>query len=205
MINSITLLEKITIAPPRAKIYSRLGFRKKTSLTSSQKQETDRHIEDAAALISLQGSFLILPLTGHDGRTIRLAGGLSFESEKLAAFLGQCREAALMGATAGSAIMDAIREKTSAGNLTTAVVYDATASEMADAALDWMMAYINRQLRREGKQLLPRRFSAGYSDFALTNQKALHQILQLEKFGVTLTPNFLLIPEKSVTAVTGIP
>lgn len=50
---------------------------------------------------------------------------------------------------------------------------DAVASEMADAALDWIMDYINRQLRREGRHLLPRRFFAGYADFALDNQAEL--------------------------------
>ncbi|MCK7506649.1 MAG: hypothetical protein MZV70_23005 [Desulfobacterales bacterium] len=109
-----------------------------------------------------------------------------------------------MGATAGNPIMEAIREKTNQGDLTAAVVYDATASEMTDAALDWIMAYINRQLRREGKQLLPRRFSAGYADFALENQKQIYEKLQLEKIGVTLTSSFILLPEKSVTAIGGI-
>jgi len=109
-----------------------------------------------------------------------------------------------MGATAGHPIMEAIREKTNHGDLTAAVVYDATASEMTDAALDWIMHYINGQLRREGKHLLPRRFSAGYADFALENQKAMHQKLQMEKIGVSITPDYILLPEKSVTAISGI-
>jgi hypothetical protein len=205
MLNSVIILEKIILDPPKAKIYSRLGFKKKiTSLSPSQKQETDRYIEEAVSLISMQGSFLTLPITKNEGRKIKLAGRLSFDSAKLAAFLGDCREAALMGATAGSSIMEAIGEKTRQDNLTAAVVYDATASEMADAALDWIMDYINRQLRREGKQLLPRRFSAGYADFALENQKEIYKKLQLAKIGVALTPSFLLVPEKSVTAISGI-
>jgi hypothetical protein len=205
MLDSVTILEKIIIEPPTAKIYSRLGFKKKiTSLSSSQRQQTDRHIEEAVSLISLQASFLVLPITKNDGRKILLASGLSFDSAKLASFLGDCREAALMGATAGGKIMEAIRNKTNLGDLTCAVVYDATASEMADAALDWIMDYINRQLRRESKHLLPRRFSAGYADFALENQREIYQKLQLEKIGVTLTPSYLMMPEKSVTAISGI-
>lgn len=205
MLNSVTILEKIILDPPKTAIYSRLGYsKKKTTLSSSRQLQTDRHIQEAVSLISLQGSFLTLPIHDNDGRTIQLAGGLSFESAKLARFLGDCREAALMGATAGSSIMQAIREKTVEDNMAAVVVYDATASEMADAALDWITAYMNRQLRREGKQILPRRFSAGYADFALQNQKEIHKILQLEKLGVSLTPSFLMTPEKSVTAISGI-
>jgi len=67
------------------------------------------------------------------------------------------------------------------------------------------MTYVNRQLLRESRRLLPRRFSAGYADFALENQKILHEQLQMERLGVSLTPRFLLVPEKSVTAVGAIP
>jgi hypothetical protein len=205
MLNSVILLEKIILDPPTAQIYSRLGFKKKiTSISPSRQKETDRHIEEAASLIHLEGSFLRLLINKNDGQNILLAKQVTFVSKKLSAFLRDCRETVLMGATAGSPIMEAIREKTSRGDLTAAVVYDATASEMADAALDWLMDYINRQLRREGKALLPRRFSAGYADFALENQRIIYDKLQMAKIGVTLTPSFILLPEKSVTAVSGI-
>jgi hypothetical protein len=205
MLNTLNILERIILNPPTAKIYSRLGFKEKsTSLSPSRRQETDRHIQEAVSLICLQGSFLLLPILKNDGRSIDLAPDLSFSSAKLARFLGGCREAALMGATAGPSIMEAIKEKTKQDHMTAAVVYDATASEMADAALDWIMDYINRQLLRESKHLLPRRFSAGYGDLALDNQKEIHEKLQLAKIGVNLTPSCLLVPEKSVTAISGI-
>ncbi len=205
MTDSVILLEKIMIDPPAAQIYSRLGFKKKvTALSSSHQKETNRHIEEAASIINLQGSFLRLPISKNDGQRITLAGQIIFNSTKLSIFLRDCREAILLGATAGSPVMEAIRQKTALGDLTAAVVYDATASEMTDAALDWIIAYINRQLRRESKHILPRRFSAGYADFALENQKAIYENLQMTKIGVTLTPSFLLVPEKSVTAISGI-
>ena len=206
MPNSAILLKNIVIAPPAAQIYSRLGFKRATtSLSSGRRRETDRHMEEAASMIRLQGSFLRLSIRRNDGRLISLQGRTTFRSEKLSAFLGDCRDAVLMGATAGKPIMDAIAEETARGNLTAAVVYDATASEMTDAALDWIMNYVNGQLRREGRRLLPRRFSAGYADFSLDNQKALHKKLQMEKIGVSITPACILTPEKSVTAISAIP
>ena len=206
MPNTVTILDHIIIAPPVAKIYSRLGFKKKiTSLSSDHRQETDRYMEEAASIIRLQGSFLRLSIRKNDGLTITLEGRTTFRSEKLSAFLGESRDAVLMGATAGKPIMDAIGEKTAQGNLTAAVVYDATASEMTDAALDWIMNYVNGRLRREGRRLLPRRFSAGYADFSLDNQKAMHKKLQMEKIGVSITPDCILHPEKSVTAIGAIP
>jgi cobalamin-dependent methionine synthase I len=109
-----------------------------------------------------------------------------------------------MGATAGSAIMDAIRGDTAGRDVTRGVVLDAAASEMTDAALDWIMDYFNRTLRRENKSLFKKRFSAGYGDFLLENQKTIYNLLQLDRLGVGITESCMLIPEKSVTAISGI-
>ena len=202
---SIVFLEKISIDPPREKIYQRLGFKKRTTqIPASRQKETDSFINEASYLISLKGSLLRLAIVHNDGEKIILAGGLTFASKKLSAFLRDCREAVLMGATAGGAIMEAIKEKTRQDDLAAAVVYDAAASEMTDAGLDWIMDYLNQQIRREGKTLLPRRFSAGYADFHLENQKAIYEILQMGTIGVTITSSFILLPEKSVTAISGI-
>ena len=202
---STVFFERIPIDPPRDQIYHRLGFKKRTTeISAIQRKETDALINEASSLIALQGMLLRLKIIQNNGETISVSGNLMFGSRKLSAFLRDCREIILMGATSGSAIMEAIRDKTDRNDLTAAVVYDATASEMTDAALDWIMNYINQTLRREGKSLLPRRFSAGYADFGLENQKIIYEKLQMEKFGVQISPSFILIPEKSVTAIGGI-
>ncbi len=202
---SVVFFERILINPPYEKIYQRLGFKKRiTELSGDQKKETDLFIREASSLISLQGTLLRLAVVNNDGEKIVLSGDLTFISRKLSVFLRDCREVILMGATAGKDIMEAIREKTRRDDLAAAVVYDATASEMTDAALDWIMDYCNQLLRRERKSLLPRRFSAGYADFSLDNQKNIYEKLQMDKFGVKINSSFILIPEKSVTAISGI-
>jgi hypothetical protein len=203
--DSVIILERIAIDPPCKKIYRRLGFKKNiTELTALRKKETDTLIEEALSLINLKGAMLKTTIRENNGAEVFLSGNLIFASKQLAAFLRDCREALLMGATAGRTIMDAIRDKTDKDNLSAAVVYDATASEMVDAALDWIMDYFNQQIRREGKKMLSRRFSAGYADFQLDNQQSIYQKLQMGKIGVSINNSFILEPEKSVTALGGI-
>ncbi len=205
MPDSLIILGNIFLNPPYAKIYSRLGYKKSTTqIALSQRRETDSAIEEAASLILLKGSIFRTLISKNDGEEITLAGNVTFSSKKLSALLKDCPEAVLMGATAGSAIMDAIGEKTNNDDLAAAVVYDATASEMVDAALDWIMDYLNQQLRRDGKRMLPRRFSAGYADFKLENQKIIYEKLEMGKIGVAINSGFILLPEKSVTAISGI-
>ena len=203
--DKVHYFKNISIATPLAQIYRRLGYRQGvTDLSPHDREETQGHIETALALIRLQGAARRLPVVLEDGAVVRLPEGATFESRKLLKFLENSSEILLMGATAGPDIMRAIQEDVAGRNVTRGVVLDATASETVDAALDWIMAWYNQTLRREGRRLLTARYSAGYGDLALENQRTMHRLLALDKIGVEITPSCMLIPEKSVTAITGI-
>ena len=135
---------------------------------------------------------------------VKLDEDILFVSKKLAAALRGAQEVLLMGATAGTAIMTAISESTNSDNLEEAVIYDATASEAVDEALTWLTRYFATELRRKGKRLFPHRFSAGYGDFELANQRIFYDTLVLSRLGISLTATHILTPEKSVTAICGI-
>ncbi len=197
--------ERITIEPPLEAIYRRLGYRKGlTQLKPGESKALRENIEQARTLISLKGAARRLPILSRDSRQIRLPGDQCLDSTNLAALLVNSQEVLLMGATAGAAIIEAIREDTAADNLSRAVVLDAAASETVDAALDWIEALFTRELRREGRQLTRSRFSCGYGDLALESQRIFYNLLDLKRFGVVLTQEYILDPEKSVTAVAGI-
>ncbi len=197
--------ERITIEPPLKAIYRRLGYRKGlTQLRPDEARSLGDRIEQARALISLKGAARRLPILSKTPRQIRLPGDRTLQSAQLAALLADSREIILLGATAGPAVIEAIGRDTADGNLTRAVVFDAAASEMVDAALDWMETFFGRELRREARRLTKSRFSCGYGDLALDNQKLFYDLLELGRLGIELTEQYILVPEKSVTAVAGI-
>jgi len=203
--HSVRFFDSVSIPVPRSRIYKRLGYRKgMTRLLPQQEDETNCYIEEAQSLMHFKGAVLRLSILKQDSSGINLPGDIRFESCQLSEFLDHCREIILMGATAGCDITDAIHEDTSGRNVTRGIVFDATASEMTDAVLSWIMEYYNRILRRENKSVLARRFSAGYSDFLLENQKTIYNLLQLNRIGIQITENCMLVPEKSVTAISGI-
>ena len=196
----------ISIIPPRNKIYQRLGYRREiTQLTSHQEKLTDSFISEAASFIALKGAALRIPIVERDSNVILLAAEeICLKSAHLASFLRNCTEALLVGATAGRDIVAATRENLENSAVVKAAVFDATASEMADGALGWLMDYYRRSLLRERKILLTKRYSAGYGDFALENQRYFHTLLDLGAIDVQITTDNILLPEKSVTAITGI-
>jgi hypothetical protein len=201
----VLFFESISVPVPRKNIYRRLGFVKGvTDVPTSQKEEIERYIEDASSLIRLKGAGLRMPVVEIKGARIILPDGAEFESRQLAKFLANCDEIVLMGATAGREIMDAIEEDATGANVTRGIVLDAAASEIVDASLDWIMDYFNQTLRRENRRLLGKRYSAGYGDLFLETQKVIYGLLQLDRIGIEITESCMLVPEKSVTAITGI-
>ena len=201
----VQIFPSINIPLPMDAVYRRLGYRGGiTKVDERKREEIDRYIEYATSLVSLKGGGLRVPLERVDPPLIVLGAGVDIRSAKLAGFLNGCKEALFIGSTAGGAVMDAIRKDTEEGDMTRGVVIDAVASEMTDAALDWIMGFFNRLLARENARLTRGRFSAGYGDFLLENQKMMYDMLKLDRIGVTINENFILIPEKSVTAVVGI-
>jgi hypothetical protein len=195
----------IHLEVPRRQVMHRLGYRRgRTRVGPDRIREVEAALEEAAALIELRGSALVLKVTVDPAGEIALETGEALRSTGLARMLSGSEKVLLMGATAGPGIMEKIRSDTLCGNLSRAVVLDAAASEMTDCALDWISAHMSRHVGREGLEITPARFSAGFGDFGLENQKTLHELLGLKEIGVEITGAYLLVPEKSVTAVAGI-
>jgi hypothetical protein len=203
--NKIILFDPITVSLPEKMIYRRLGYKRGvTQLTSLQNAEIKKYMNDALAYMHLRGVALRAPILEKSDEQIKLAETVMFKSRRLAAFLKNSREVIVMAATASNAIMEAIRSDTAGANITRGVVLDAAASETVDATLDWIVSYFNQTLRRENKTVTKSRFSAGYGDFPLTNQRTIYDLLHLDDIGVAITESLMLVPEKSVTAIAGI-
>jgi hypothetical protein len=203
--NGPQFFDRITIPAPLRDIYRRLGHKKGvTHLEARQRDELDAWIRDAGLLMHLKGVFRRFPVVERDVSKTLLPEDVVFESRDLASFLDGCNEIALIAATTGEDIIGEIQKAAAGHQLTRGVVFDAVASETVDAALNWITAYLRQVLRRENKAPRRGRFSAGYGDFTLQNQKRIFELLELQRLGVRINESFILIPEKSVTAVVGI-
>jgi glyceraldehyde-3-phosphate dehydrogenase/erythrose-4-phosphate dehydrogenase len=203
--SKVNFFDSINIAAPKQKIFSRLGARLGlTRISSKQASEIDEYIAEAQGIVKLKGAALRIPIQQKKEGKIVLATGIVFESISLYDFLKDAKDVLFIAATAGKEIVNAVAFDSQSNNLSRGVVFDAVASEMTDAALSWIMDYYSHELTRENRCLLSRRFSAGYGDFSLENQRIIYFALLLGHMGVTITNDNILVPEKSVTAVTGI-
>ncbi|MFA7676911.1 MAG: methionine synthase [Candidatus Omnitrophota bacterium] len=196
--------KSINITVSEEKVYRRLGYSPGlTQLSLGQQEEFRAYYNEAQEFLEPKGVFLEAAIKEKDTEKVVLSDGNLFASRLLASLLKGSDGILIMAATSGSGIVEAIN-KNQKGNMTKAVVYDALAGEAADACIDWLQQYCNRNLSREGAELLSRRISCGYGDFSHKYQKVLFDILDLGKLGLKINAGNMLIPEKSVIAVTGI-
>lgn len=203
--SNIRCFEYIPSSPSEGMILTRLGYRKtKTVFSEEYKEKLDRMIKEGLLMCNTKGIFGRYPIIEKSDKHIVLENNLIIESAGLAKLLSNSIEVVLMASTVGSEITDKIHHEVESGDASFGVVLDAVASETADAALDWMVDFINKLIRREGKILTKMRYSPGYGDLPLLNQKKIFDILGLTKLGLSITERYMLLPEKSVIAIAGI-
>ena len=123
-------------------------------------------------------------------------------SKTLSIRLAGCRDVYLACGTLGSAF-DSFQRRLSVTSGADALI----AQAIGAAAIEKVMDSIEDDIRPElapGESLVPR-YSPGYGDFPLSEQRTLLDALDASrKVGVSLTDSFLMVPSKSVSAVIGV-
>ena len=123
-------------------------------------------------------------------------------SKSLSKNLEGCEQILVFAATLGVGI-DRLLTRYSKLEMSRAVVLQAVSAALIEAYCNELNAKWKDDFKKEGWYLRPR-FSPGYGDFALSNQKIILQSLDAAKWtGITLTDSLLMMPSKSVTAVIG--
>ncbi len=133
---------------------------------------------------------------------VKLDNGTVFRSKALARYVGEAKELFLFGATLGSRVDIALR-RMALTSVAEAGAGQAVAAALIETYCDDCCAELQKQFP-EGKKL-KWRFSPGYGDWALEEQKILFPVLDCaHTIGLTLTESCMMVPVKSVTALMAI-
>ena len=137
-----------------------------------------------------------------DAKTIRI-GSKEFTSSDLHRNLKGCVEVYVFGATIGVGV-DRLIARASVDDMIAAAIYQAAGAAYIEAYCDVINEEIDGIATGEGRSTRPR-FSPGYGDLALEDQRKLFDLLDLTKHtGISLTEGMLMMPSKSVTAIIGV-
>ena len=131
------------------------------------------------------------------------AGVFITRSRNLAKNLADCGRILVFAATLGTGA-DYLIGKYNRLQMSKAVVMQAAAAAMIEEYCDQVCAGLKADYEADGWYLRPR-FSPGYGDLPLALQPEILQLLDAQKrLGLTVTPEHILIPRKSVTAIIGL-
>ena len=127
-------------------------------------------------------------------------GSFSFESKRFADNMRGCKKAVVFAVTLGTE-SDRLLRNAAAKGASALAVYQAVLAAITEEECDKLEEHIKKTHAVKLRQ----RYSAGYFDLDIENQKKVFSMMDITKrIGITLTENCLMIPSKRVTAFIGI-
>lgn len=127
-------------------------------------------------------------------------GDCFFRSKRLADNMAGCSKVVVFGATLGTGI-DRIIKANTATDIAMAMALQAAAASKIEEVCD----NLEQQIITRHGVTLRQRYSPGYFDLDISQQRDLFSLLELTKrIGLTLTDTCEMVPTKSVTAFIGI-
>lgn len=124
-------------------------------------------------------------------------------SHDLTRNLCDCKEIFLFAATIG-AEYDRLLRRTRLTSMAKATILQAVGAAAVESLCDKLNDDLRKDAETGGYKAHPR-YSPGYGDYALENQKGIFAVLQPSRYiGLSLMDTLIMAPEKSVTAVIGL-
>jgi len=201
----LNTIEKIPINIPEKEIFSRLKANiHNLKLDDDTKKRIISKIREGFSMCEPKGAWIREKISQMEDESVTFENGITLKSKSIKDLLIRSNSAIFLFATAGSKIVKATEDSFKIGDSSSSIIYDAVGSESADAAIDWLHEYIRKELRRSSESLTRMRFSPGYGDFLLENQKYFFDLLNMKDFGVSINEKYIFSPEKTVTAIIGI-
>jgi hypothetical protein len=134
---------------------------------------------------------------------VSIQGGTTFRSPKLSQALKDSGEIVCFVATIGSAIEDEIIQLMAEKRLSEAYILDAMGSVAVENVVEQFHQRKEAKFAAENKSVTLR-FSPGYCDWPVTEQKKLFGLFGSESTGVELLDSCLMQPRKSISGVFGL-
>lgn len=164
--------------------------------------EIDKCIDEIKSLKSEKYTYSVFDISKNEDEIEIINTNMRLFSKDIINHLKNSNKVAILCVTLGAQV-DFLINKYNKTNLSYAVLFDACATAFVEDVCDRAQEEISKIAQKEGFKITPR-FSAGYGDFPIENQKDIIKITNALKYiNLTVTDECVLIPTKSVTAFIG--
>jgi hypothetical protein len=185
------------------KLLKLLGGQKKKRLPKSIGKKVQIAKEKLAKLIKPKLHYRIVKPSVNDNAVIQLDETVEFTSAKLAKTLKNSEKIVCFVGTIGTGVEKEINSLLGKQKLADAYILDAMASVAVENMIDRFQNFIEDKFSSEDRTVTLR-FSPGYCDWPVTQQKKLFNIFDPKELDIELLDSCLMKPRKSVSGVFGI-
>ncbi len=195
----VTLKKQI---PEKDRIYSHLGNSRARSRSKSIRVKIKKITETLPDYIEPRLVYSKWRVdTGTD--CIKFENGLELRSRKFAMIMRHATEAYCFVATIGSRIDRKIKKLMKDNKLSDAYLLDTAGSFAIEDAVEQFCNEIHKEAEQKAMTTTIR-FSPGYCDCSVSEQRKLFRLVTAEKIGVSLTDACLMQPRKTISGIFGI-
>lgn len=135
--------------------------------------------------------------------TVRLDKDIVFRSSTLSKTLEDSSESVCFVGTIGRGVDGEINRLLRDNSLADAYIVDALGSVAVESMVEQFQHRMDNRYRKEGKSVTLR-FSPGYCDWSITEQKKLFRLFDQQKIDVSLLDSCLMRPRKSISGIFGV-
>lgn len=188
----------------RKGVYQRLGYNRRPPSTAIASL-IDEAIMEANDLIQPSFSHQLMDIKQVQRPNITLVNSteITLSSEVLSWVLKPCKQAVIFVASIGQNLEKRVAQLMDEGHMVKAAMLDATGSEAAEKTVEYLQAQV-RKLAKACNAEVTLRYSPGYCDWDIAQQRLLFKAVEPEAAGVMLTQECLMLPRKSISGIIGI-
>ena len=161
------------------------------------------YTDNICHLIEPSYYYVIRGIKSVRGSRVFIEGSVTFRSNVIAELLKQCQKVAVFVVTIGNRLGDVVRQLAGDGLMVQAAVLDVIGSDAAETLANVVQDIISKEAAAGGLGI-SQRFSPGYCDWKVSQQKMVFRAMDGETSGVRLTDGCLMVPQKSISGIIGI-
>lgn len=188
---------------PMEKLTFRLGGRSNRRLSHATRTKVHTSRDRVQDLIRPRLTYQIKQMTKGSKGLVSVEGGIRFKSPKLAKTLKDCSRIVCFVATVGRDIEKEIKKLMHENRLSEAYIVDSMGSVAVEDMVERFQKRMTTEIAKD-EMMTTLRFSPGYCDWPITEQKKLFRLLDNDEIGVRISDSCLMSPRKSISGVFGI-
>ncbi|MGA1871349.1 MAG: vitamin B12 dependent-methionine synthase activation domain-containing protein [bacterium] len=199
----MTVIRELKIKISPWKVYRLLGYDTNQQVPKKIGVYVKRSINYFHSVMDPQALYVERGVKRMDNDTVVLREDITLRSTHLTRAIKKCDKVILFLVTVGEKLEREISTLMKKKKMTEAYILDAIGSVAVEEAAASLQAMIDKDLETQHKRTSIR-FSPGYCDWKLEEQKKIFQVLDNHLIDVNLSASCLMSPRKSVSGIFGI-